>query len=113
MHELSIAQNIADIVLEQMRIHNLSKVESVMLRIGALRGIAVDSLHFGFDVTVRETPMEGAKLVVEMVPIHGRCLTCKQEFIMDNWFGDCPFCSNLTVEITSGKELEIISIEGT
>lgn len=113
MHELSIAQSIVDIVIEQMKIHSLSRVESVMLRIGVLRGIVVDSLNFGFAVTVRETPMEGAKLVVETVPLRGTCLTCHQEFIMDDWFGDCPLCNSLTVEITSGKELEIVSIEGT
>jgi hydrogenase nickel incorporation protein HypA/HybF len=113
MHELSIAQSIVDIVMEQMNIHNLSRVESVALRIGALRGIVVDSLNFGFDETIRETPMEGAKLVVETVPLRGTCLTCRQEFSMDDWSGDCPWCNSLTVEITSGKELEIVWIEGT
>ena len=111
MHELSIAQSIVDIVIEQMKIHSLSRVESVMLRIGVLRGIVVDSLNFGFDVTVRETPMEGAKLVVETVPIRGRCITCNQEFTIGHWLDDCPFCNSHTVEITSGKELEIAGIE--
>jgi hydrogenase nickel incorporation protein HypA/HybF len=113
MHELSIAQNIVDIVLDQMKVHSLSNIESVMVRVGVLRGVSVESLSFGFDVAVKETPMEGAKLVIETVPIRGRCITCNQEFTIEHWLDDCPFCSSHTVEITSGKELEIAGIEVT
>jgi hydrogenase nickel incorporation protein HypA/HybF len=113
MHELSIAQNIVNIVLEQMKVHSLSKIENVMLKVGTLRGVSVESLMFCFDVAVKETPMEGAKLVIETVPIRGRCITCNQEFTIEHWLDDCPFCSSHTVEITSGKELEIAGIEVT
>ena len=112
MHELSIAQSIVDILHDQMRIHRLLKVESVWLRVGVLRNVEIESLGFGFDVLTAGSPLEGAQLEVEEVPIKGRCLQCSQEFTLSNWFDDCPICGGARVEITSGKELDIVAIEG-
>ena len=113
MHELSIAQSIMEIALDQMKTHGMSKIETILLRVGALQGVVEDCLSFGFDLLARETPLQGARLVFEKIPIRGRCLTCGQEFTMGHWIDDCPFCSTSRVEVTSGKELEIVQIEGT
>jgi hydrogenase nickel incorporation protein HypA/HybF len=112
MHELSIAQNIIDIVCDQMRIHDLSRVESVSLRIGLMRCVVIESLSFSFDVLTSGSPLEGARLEVEEVPIRGRCMGCGQEFPLKNWMDDCPLCRGVQVEIISGKELDIVAIEG-
>ena len=112
MHELSIAQNIIDIVCDQMRIHNLSRIETVSLRIGLMRCVVIESLNFSFDVLTSGSPLEGAHLEVEEVPIRGRCMGCGQEFILANWMDDCPLCRGARVEIISGKELDIVAIEG-
>ena len=112
MHELSIAQNIVDIVYDQMRIHNLSRIESISLRIGVLRSVVLDSLSFGFVALTSGSPLEGARLEVEEVPVRGRCLECCNEFTVKGWMDDCPLCRGRRVEIVSGKELDIVSIEG-
>jgi hydrogenase nickel incorporation protein HypA/HybF len=111
MHELSIAQNIVDILHDQMEIHNLSKVERVTLKVGALRNVVTESLSFSFTVLTSGSRLEGAHLEVEEVPIRGRCMTCGEEFTVRNWLDDCPLCQGIRVEITSGKELDIIAIE--
>ncbi len=112
MHELSIAQNIVDILHEQMNIHNLSKIERVSLKVGALRNVVIESLSFSFNVLTSGSRLEGAHLEVEEVPIRGRCMNCGREFIVRDWLDDCPFCQGVRVEITSGKELDIVAIEG-
>ena len=112
MHELSIAQNIVDILHGQMKIHNLSKIESVSLRVGVLRSVVIESLSFSFHVLTSGSPLEGARLEVEEVPIRARCMECGQHFTLKNWMDDCPLCRGPRVEITSGKELEIVAIEG-
>ena len=112
MHELSIAQNIIDIVCDQMRIHNLSRVETVSLRIGLMRCVVIESLSFSFDVLISGSPLEGAHLEVEEVPIRGRCMGCGKEFTLKNWMDDCPLCRGMRVEIISGKELDVVAIEG-
>lgn len=112
MHELSIAQNIVEILHDQMRIHNLSKIETVSLRIGVLRAVVLESLSFSFTVLTSGSPLEGALLEVEEVPIRGRCIGCGHEFTPKNWTDDCPMCRGARVEIISGKELDIVAIEG-
>jgi hydrogenase nickel incorporation protein HypA/HybF len=112
MHELSIAQNIIDIVSDQMKIHNLSRVQTVSLRIGLMRCVVIESLNFSFDVLISGSALEGAHLEVEEVPIKGRCLGCGQEFTLKSWMDDCPLCRGVRVEIISGKELDIVAIEG-
>ena len=112
MHELSIAQNIVDILNDQMKIHKLSKIESVDLRVGVLRSVEVESLSFSFNVLISGSPLEGARLQVEEIPIGGRCMECGHQFTMEHWLDDCPLCGGPRVEIVSGKELDIVAIEG-
>ena len=112
MHEFSIAQNIVDILHYQMKIHKLSKIESVSLRVGAMRSVEMDSLSFSFNILTAGSPLEGARLEVQEIPVQGRCIRCGQQFAMNNWLDDCPFCRGPGVEVVSGKELEIMGIEG-
>jgi hydrogenase nickel incorporation protein HypA/HybF len=112
MHELSIVQSIIDTLHEQMKIHKLSRVESVGLRIGTLRRVEIESLSFSFDVLTQGSPLEGARLEVEEVPLAGRCVACGKSLALENWFDDCPFCGETEVELITGKELDIVAIEG-
>lgn len=112
MHELSIAQSIADIVLDQMKVHGLTKVETIHLRVGVLRGVVMESLHFGFGFVIQGTPLEGAVLRAEEILLRGRCLACSQEFLMNGWLAECPQCRENRVEIIAGKELDVVGIEG-
>ena len=113
MHELSIAQGIVDILLEQMRTHNLSSIASVRLRIGSLRAVDKESLVFSFDLLTADSPLKAARLDIEDIPMQGRCVQCSQEFLMGHWLDDCPSCGSARVEVISGKELEITGLEGT
>ena len=112
MHELSIAQNIVDILNDQMRIHRLSKIENVSLRVGVLRSVVIESLSFSFDVLTSGSPLEGARLQIEEVPLRGRCMECGKEVALETWMDDCPLCRGPRMEIVSGKELDIVAIEG-
>jgi hydrogenase nickel incorporation protein HypA/HybF len=112
MHELSIAQNIVDILNDQMKIHKLSRIESVSLRVGVLRSVEIESLSFSFNALTAGSRLEGARLEVEEVPVRGRCMECGQQFNVKNWLDDCPLCGGPWMEVTSGKELDIVAIEG-
>ena len=112
MHELSIVQNIIEIILAELPKHNLTKVESISLRIGEMRQVVPDALYFGFECLSKNTPLEGAEVKIENIPIKGRCRQCSYEFILENWLENCKKCGQNHVEIISGKELEIAEFEG-
>ena len=113
MHELSIIESIVDIIIAEMPKHSLTKIETISLRIGKMRQVVPDALHFGFECISKNTPMEGARLLIEEVPIWGSCRQCSHEFLLKNWLENCPNCYSNNIEIISGKELEIAEFEGS
>ncbi|HGJ67140.1 TPA: hydrogenase maturation nickel metallochaperone HypA [bacterium] len=113
MHEIAIVESIIDIVSAEMKKHNMTKLETIKLRIGEMSNIMLDALVFSFDVLSKETPLEGAKLIIETVLIKFRCKDCKIEFTIKDTFGICPECNGINCEIISGKELEIAELNGS
>jgi len=113
MHELSIVANIIDIIETELNKNNLTRVESISLRIGEMRQVVPDALYFGFECLSKDTPLEGAEIKIETIPIKGKCRKCLHEFILENWLENCPTCGENQIEIISGKELEIAEFEGS
>lgn len=111
MHELSIAQNIITIIQSELPKYNFSKVQFISLRIGVMRQIVPDALFFAFECLAKDTPLEGAAIKIETIPIKGRCRSCHHEFILDNWQAKCTSCGDNQIEIIGGKELEIVAFE--
>ncbi|RJQ50712.1 MAG: hydrogenase maturation nickel metallochaperone HypA [Desulfobacteraceae bacterium] len=112
MHELSIAQRIVDIVSEEMSRNGLTRVDAVTLKVGDMAQILPDSLLFGFECLTDRTPLAGAKLIIVKIPARGSCKACVHEFDIDGWLLNCPRCQGTAIDILSGKELEIVEIEG-
>jgi len=113
MHELSIVQNIITIILSELPKYNFSKVQSISLRIGVMRQVVPEALFFAFECLSKGTPLEGAEIKIENIPITGRCRNCRHEFIFESWQENCASCGENQIDIISGKELEIAEFEGT
>lgn len=112
MHELSIAYNIVTTAEDVAHEANVSQVDVVHLRLGALSGVVKDALLFGFDIATKGTCLEGATLKIEDVPLIVYCPVCDAEKILDSiQIFRCPTCNTLTGDIRQGKELEIVSLE--
>lgn len=112
MHELSIARNIVDIVLDEMAKHGLNRVDAVRLKIGAMAQVLPDALRFGFDCLSDQTPLAGATLVIEEIAARGFCRQCRHEFDMSDWILQCPVCKGTDIDIVAGREMDIVEIEG-
>jgi hydrogenase nickel incorporation protein HypA/HybF len=113
MHEISLIQSIIEIIMAEMPKHNITKVETITLKIGKMRQVVPDALLFGFHILSKDTPLEGANLIIEDVPTKGCCKVCGQDFAIENWLSNCPGCGKANYDIISGKELEIVEFEGS
>ena len=113
MHEISIVESIIEIVIAEIPKHGITNVESIKLAIGEMQQIVPDTLIFAFDVLSKDTPLEGAKLIIESVPIKGHCKACLQDFLIEDWGGKCTQCGKTDIEIISGKDLNIVGLEGS
>lgn len=112
MHELSICQGILEEAVKALAgFRRTPQVSQVTVRIGRLTRIAPDSLRQHFDLLVPGTPLEGATLNIEEVPIGGRCIDCAASFEMEVLSFLCPECGSGLVELTSGRELSVVSLE--
>jgi hydrogenase nickel incorporation protein HypA/HybF len=112
MHELSITEGLLQIVLDEAKKHDISKVKAVKLKIGALSGVQTDALTFCFECVTKDTPVEGADLQIDRVPIKVKCLDCEDVFQADDFSLFCPACAGLHTELISGRELYVHEIEG-
>jgi hydrogenase nickel incorporation protein HypA/HybF len=113
MHELSMCQGIVEVAgraLDQLPPPQ-PRVSSVSVRIGRLTAVVPDSLRYHFDLLVPGTPLEGATLLIEEVPIRGQCADCAARFEMDALSFTCPACRSGFVELLSGRELQVVSLE--
>ena len=111
MHELSIAASIVDAVTETTAAYPGSRVREVRLRVGALASVIEDSLQFCWGVTTEDTPLAGAKLVVNMLPVVIHCENCSADEQIGVQSFRCPRCGEPAGDLRQGRELEIESIE--
>ncbi len=112
MHEMGIAMEIIDIAEASIPAGmEAARVESVNLRVGKLSAIVPESLKFCFDVAIKETRLEGARLNIEQVPVVATCKDCGANWTIDEPAFACEKCGSGSIELISGKELDIVSIE--
>lgn len=112
MHEMSIAQSLLDIILEESSRHAITQVKTVNLQIGAMAAIVPESLTFCFGLLSRETLADGASLAIETIPVVARCSDCGINYEVENQVFLCPQCGMPSLELISGRELSVVSIEG-
>ena len=111
MHEMSLAQNILDIVLKTASQNNAKKVLKITIRAGQLRGIVPEQLKFCFGFVAKDSIAEEAELLVNTLPIKGRCKNCRAEFFVKEFRFACSECQNEDIEVLQGMELLVENIE--
>jgi hydrogenase nickel incorporation protein HypA/HybF len=112
MHELSIAQSILEIVQQYVpEPRDAAQVRAVRVRVGRMSGIVPETLEFCFTAITHDTPLESARLDLEVVPIRCRCVSCDVSFEAEPPVYLCPKCASAHVEVLSGGELQVIHLE--
>lgn len=111
MHELSIAQSMLDIVLQEAARHGAQKVQKVVVRVGAYSGVVPHSLRFCFDMVKKDTPADEAELEVTQAPIEGLCAACGQVSQLSEPTLTCPACQAEELQLSGGQELYVDYIE--
>lgn len=108
IHELSIAQAIVDVAARNA---GGSRVTGVCVRVGHLRQVVPSALEFSFELCAHGTPVEGAVLELQEVPIRVTCRSCGEESEPAGFPLACGACGTLSVEVVQGEELLVESLE--
>ena len=108
MHELSLSGAIVNTAVKHA---GGRRVTVVNLRVGRLRQVVPDTLDFYFAFVANGTLCEGARLEQELIEARLRCNGCAYEWAIDLPHFRCPVCGGADVEVASGNEFEVESIE--
>ncbi|OGO31975.1 MAG: hydrogenase maturation nickel metallochaperone HypA [Chloroflexi bacterium RBG_16_56_11] len=111
MHEYSITESLLSLALEKASEARAGKITRINLVVGELAGVVGECVQFYFDAISQETIARGARLSFEMRPTKVRCQKCQTVFSPDGHDWSCPGCREMAVEIVSGRECFMESIE--
>jgi hydrogenase nickel incorporation protein HypA/HybF len=111
MHEMSIAQEVIEIVQQHLPPGDGLVPKSVKLRIGELAGVVPESLEFCFAALTRDTALRDASLLIERVPLIIECKSCGAQSPIEVGAFVCPSCHSFDVQILSGTDLRVVEIE--
>ncbi|MBU4413680.1 MAG: hydrogenase maturation nickel metallochaperone HypA [Proteobacteria bacterium] len=112
MHEMGIAKQIIEIATSSIPddLENIP-VEKINLKIGQMSSVVPDSLRFCFEILSKDTPLAGAELNIEEIPVVVRCMECNIEWTTNKPVFVCKKCKSGSIKIISGQELDVVSIE--
>ena len=112
MHELSIALALVEMASEESARLGDVRVEALHVRIGPLSGVVKEALRFSFDLATAGSPVEGARLEFEDVPLTVFCEGCRCErTVEDARHLRCPECKALAHDVRRGRELQLAALE--
>lgn len=111
MHEISLCENIRDLLEDQAVAQGYTKVSKVWLDVGPLSCVEPDALRFGFDVVMRGSIAEGAELAIATTAARARCPGCGEVTAVTQRHEICPTCGMPGLHVVSGDELRISKLE--
>ncbi len=110
MHELSVAQSMMTVALDNAAANNAKKIIRIGLVVGKMSGVSVDALRFAFDAVKADTIASGAELVIEETAADARCGACGNGFEAGQYDFQCPSCG-APVFPKGGDELYVKELE--
>jgi|DewCreStandDraft_4_1066084.scaffolds.fasta_scaffold03592_11 hydrogenase nickel incorporation protein HypA/HybF len=111
MHEVSIAEEIKQIVINKLNENNGKMVKKVNLLIGEMTSIVPEALRFAFEIVAKDTPLENAVVNIKISKTIAQCNECKKRFRIRELNLICPKCNSMNIEVIQGREMIIQTIE--
>lgn len=121
MHELSISQAIADVVLKEAEKQDAKKVTLVELEIGELSLLNPEQVEFCLKLIFERTYASEAELKIELVKPQVNCRNCAYEGTLETKEDPlyhlviptfkCPQCGSGEISVKRGRECTVKKIE--
>ncbi len=111
MHEMSLAENVLQIIEDSAREQHFSRVKTVQLEIGQLAGVEVEAMKFCFEAVARDSIAQDATLEIIETPGQAHCMQCARTVHVQALLDGCPQCGNLQLQVTGGNEMRVRELE--
>lgn len=111
MHEMSLAEEIVQLVEEAARTDGGSRVTTIWLEIGQLAAVEKEALTFCFDLVTRDGIAQGARLEIIAIAGQGWCMKCAGNVAVSALYQPCPNCGSYQIQVTGGDEMRVKEFE--
>lgn len=120
MHEISLIQNLLEVVLQEIEANHYSRttIKGLALSVGALELHSEEAFRQAFAIESKGTALEGVSLELTIVPARVQCPKCGYDDVLPADKADphnpdpvvqCPGCS-LPVAVTGGRGVQQIEL---
>jgi hydrogenase nickel incorporation protein HypA/HybF len=111
MHEMALTQSILEIVLSAGQGAGAQSVRAIRLKTGAYSDVVPSLMQECFDLLAKDTIAQNAHLIFEPLPLTVRCRTCGWRGEIDKHHIACKSCGGDDLEMLTGREFYVDSIE--
>ena len=112
MHEYSVTKALVDLCNSEAEQNDIKGIARIKIVVGRFTGFAPDAIRFYFEYLSPNTRCAHAELAFRVIPIRIQCRDCDQTSTIEEPVMVCPACGSTEIEITSGREMYVESIEG-
>ncbi len=113
LHELPIMENILELALEYGEQAEAEKITKINIVAGAFTEIVPRYAQIYFDMIAQNTKAAEAQIHISRLPAIIKCKICgtETEISVQNLLKTCSNCQSKQIELISGQQLMIDSIE--
>jgi hydrogenase nickel incorporation protein HypA/HybF len=111
MHEMALAESVREIVDETAHCNGARRVTAVRLEIGKLAQVEIDAMRFAFDVVMRGSSADSARLEIEQTDGSAWCMRCSKPVLIERRGAACPACASHQLQVTGGERMRVLEIE--
>ncbi|HJX12508.1 MAG TPA: hydrogenase maturation nickel metallochaperone HypA [Dehalococcoidales bacterium] len=111
VHEFSVTESLLSLALQKAGEAGAGRITRISLVVGEMSGVVSECVQYYFDFISQDTIARGAELSFDLKPTRLRCRECNSVFTPVNGDWSCPDCREPAIEIVSGRECFMESIE--
>lgn len=110
MHERSLVRTLLEQVREECDSKGIGSLTRVRIGVGAFSGVEAELMETAFDELSDSYFSSPVTLVIDRIPLCGKCGECQGVFEIREFRFVCPVCGGTDLRIVSGDELQLISL---
>ena len=113
MHDLSMAQNILEMALDQAEQYNGKRISALVVKLGKANHVKPDSLEFCLREAAKGTIAEKATMQIEALEPTTKCRDCNNAFSIQRKEKICRSCGSENLETFTDSDalLERVELE--
>ena len=110
MHEYSLAIEVLKLAQQEAKKNRAISVSEITIEVGNMCGVEAEPFQSALGLLSEGTILENACLNIVRIKGKGICISCDNEFEMDQRMDTCPKCGSFPSEIKGGTEFRVVSL---